>query len=170
MDALDVYRRALAQALAVRGTGQSLPLLVKEDGEVRLAFVIFPIMVRLPEGKIVYPPTHVATFRLDDGELVELRHAPMGPARGEGPDGSLGVERMPDGYDYASYVAARDRLMTLLHALAGPFGGAPLPGTAGDAAAEALRLYDALCDPLLRPFLHQAAPELFGWLDSTRTR
>lgn len=163
----EIYRAALRQTGGAMGDGygQSLPFLRRDGDTVRAAIVLHPISVRVPEGKLVYQPTHLATFDVDDGDLVELRAI----TREE-----LGVEpstwpvpvRMPAGYTPDSFLTDRARLFALLDAVLPAFArNEERPSSeVASAATEIAKLVRALGDPPVRPWVEAAGRELFSWL------
>ncbi|MGE0787830.1 MAG: hypothetical protein AB7S26_19305 [Sandaracinaceae bacterium] len=120
----------------------------------------------MPHGKLLFAPSHAATFDVPSTELVSLWRLPTA-APGPGPHGSLGSDVMPPHYDANRYTKSAVELTDALVDLIEPFGARS--SGAGDLMRTTLAIYDAIAGPIGYPLIRNAAPDFFLWLESART-
>jgi hypothetical protein len=127
-----------------------------------------PQIVRAPEGVQIFPPTHIASFRIDTGTLINMKK--VDPAHFSQKDPAnevLGAAQMPKGLTFESFMKLRRELFEAEDRLLAPFrdGVEGLAEEQKDAARRFRRLFDQLHESVLSPYYEALGNEFFKWLE-----
>ncbi|MBI4345795.1 MAG: hypothetical protein HY553_03000 [Elusimicrobia bacterium] len=157
-----------ACALVPAAHGESLPLPVRIDGELRYRLFFFPSgSDEGPAGRRprVWAPSDLAEFAADGSSFrcgVEAALPKAGPDAPLGPMLSARAAKMTGD----AYAAARERLLASLETAAAAFARAAPPDAAARAAArEFLDAFAILSEPGLRKHYRALSPEFWTWVE-----
>jgi hypothetical protein len=146
---------------------QSLPVPVRHDGKVQVAFMYCPTLAR-PTGSRMAPPDTVAWLDPVSGALATVAAVtPANFGQQHNPNEMLGEFRLPQGLTGDQYLDLRKRLFQLYDLLFAAWAGnpsAPGPALLQGAAREFLQIFGQVSEPPLLPYYHALGTEYFQWV------
>lgn len=158
--------RVHAMARVPEQSRQSLPVPVRTNGKLQVAFFFAPAQI-LPGLNRLAPPHFIVWLDPANGNLIDVKEVtPQDFGQSHGAKDMIGEYRLPEGLTADAYVLERERLFGLYGNLVPLW----MSGTEGDAAArrilaqEFLRLFGVVSEPPLIPYYHALGRPFFDWV------
>lgn len=148
------------------GSRQSLPIPVRVDSALRVAFFYAPSQV-LPGVNRLAPPNFMAWLDPSTGALLALKAVtPHDFGQSCGANDLIGEYRLPEGMTANEYLAERERLFGLYGNLVPTWMAGAQGGGAGLRllAQEFLRSFAKVSEPPLIPYYYAMGREFFDWV------
>lgn len=162
--------RTQVGAQVVEQSRQSLPVPVRTEGSVRIAFLYTPARA-LPNVTRLGSPNQVVWFDAD-GRLVAIESVtPQTFGQSAMAGQSMGEFRLPPSMTATEYLTERDRLFVLYDQLVPAWAGhTELSADAQRGAAqEFLRLFADVAEPPLLPYYEALGADFFHWMHTAAT-
>jgi hypothetical protein len=146
---------------------QSLPVPVRHDGKVQVAFMYAPTLAR-PTGSRMAPPHAIAWLDPASGALASVASVSPGDfGQQHDPNEFMGEFKLPPGLTGDQYLALCQRLFQLYDALFAawaPNPSVPGPAVLQGSAREFLQIFGQVGEPPLLPYYHALGTEYFQWV------
>lgn len=165
-DLMNLGRKHVGERVSEQSR-QSLPVPVRYDGKVQVAFMYAPTLAR-PTGSRMAPPHAIAWLDPASGALVSVASVSPGDfGQQHGPTEFMGEFKLPPGLTGDQYLVLRKRLFQLYDLLFPAW--AANPSTQGHAllqgaAHEFLQIFGQIGEPPLLPYYHALGTEYFQWV------
>lgn len=152
-------------------TQQSPPIPIGDEQDLRAAFLYFRGEVVDPERRyLVWPPSYVASFRMQDGKFEELLAVTPGSFQLDSdPDIPLGAGFAPLDKMEPGYLSELARYYQSLDALLPSFAKrAEITDMLSPAAADATQALTKILEAPLHGFVKRLGSSFFAWLELGR--
>jgi len=146
-------------------TRQSLPIPVRDNRGLRIAFLFCPERAVIGKGIWLRPPAYRAFVNCQSGKFEELAAVVPGDfGQKHPPDEFLTVFKSLEGVTWKEYVTLQKRLYELYDLLLPPFAARRTAGikTIG---VEFRELFARISETPLQPYYQAVGQEFFAWLE-----
>jgi hypothetical protein len=145
---------------------QSLPIPVRRNNRLHLAFFFVPTVKKPGAPVELGPPDYMVTLRVADGRLETLQSLDGARSPDAPPDTSIGTFGLPEGMTAEEFLNRQLELFAAYDVLLPLFDSAETNvGQNGrDWAKHFQRLFEMVSEPPLRPFYNSFGGEFFAWL------
>ncbi|MCL2725989.1 MAG: hypothetical protein FWD69_16310 [Polyangiaceae bacterium] len=146
----------------------SLPVPVRSQGQLQVAFMVCPYVLRATGSKI-WTPCKVARYDPVNNKLIsEVRVLPADFGQTDSPDQPMtGNVSVPSGMSGITFDNLKNRMFDLYDVLFEAWAVNPSTGGHGKLQGEArefVRIFDQISAPPLRPYYDALGREYFGWV------